>query len=642
MTGTPMMNNITELYSLIQFLGIKPYNDWERFRKDFDRPMRGSYQLDETMQRFQAFLKACLLRRTKKTMIDGQPIITLPDRVTMIDHAVFDEDQQEFYNSLEKGAQRTVNKYLARGTVGKNYTNVLELLLRLRQACDHPHLIKNHAEKDAAAAGGVDGATDNLLKLALEALTPDAVSRLKEQDGLECAVCMDVAGNATIFTPCGHYSCSECFTKVSDPANLEPVRDDGVGEGTLKFRCIHCRALIDPRRVTNYDAFKRAHMPDELEPQELAEDEETEEHVKDLDLVTDSEDESSSDDESDAEPIDDFIDDRDEDQLTSHEDSDKDEESDQDSDENDDKLGDYSREEFERRLDQGLAYQQEEERKKEEKRKEDAAAAKNASMRLKDEDGSDDDEESGLLSASRNRSTTRASSRVSVKQQAKEKKSKKGKQKKAPKRKSLSMLQKESRSSVKAREKYMKLLKKRWVSSAKIEECVKILTNIGDHHPNEKTIVFSQFTTFLDLVEIPLADQHFGFTRYDGSMSPAQRADAVDRFTRDPRTTVMLVSLKAGNAGLNLTVANHIVLLDPFWNPYIEEQAIDRAHRIGQRREVRIHRILIAGTVEDRIIALQEQKRQIIEGALDEQAGRQIARLGVRDLTYLFVSLLLP
>jgi len=98
----------------------------------------------------------------------------------------------------------------------------------------------------------------------------------------------------------------------------------------------------------------------------------------------------------------------------------------------------------------------------------------------------------------------------------------------------------------------------------------------------------------------------------------------------------MLVSLKAGNAGLNLTCASQVIMMDPFWNPFIEEQAIDRAHRIGQRRPVQVHRILVPDTVEDRIIALQEKKRALIEGALDEDASANIGRLGVQELAFLF------
>jgi len=98
----------------------------------------------------------------------------------------------------------------------------------------------------------------------------------------------------------------------------------------------------------------------------------------------------------------------------------------------------------------------------------------------------------------------------------------------------------------------------------------------------------------------------------------------------------MLISLKAGNAGLNLVAASQVIILDPFWNPYIEMQAVDRAHRIGQQNKVEVHRILIEGTVEDRIIELQNQKRNLVESALDENASKSMGRLDIRQLAFLF------
>jgi len=141
----------------------------------------------------------------------------------------------------------------------------------------------------------------------------------------------------------------------------------------------------------------------------------------------------------------------------------------------------------------------------------------------------------------------------------------------------------------------------------------------------------------LDLLEVPIDREGWGYRRYDGSMNAKMRGDAVDEF-RDTRKNVriMLVSLKAGNAGLNLNMASQVIILDPFWNPYIEEQAIDRAHRLGQERPVKVHRVLIENTVEDRILNLQEKKRKLISEILDEKAHQSIARLGVQDLAYLF------
>jgi SNF2 family DNA or RNA helicase len=164
---------------------------------------------------------------------------------------------------------------------------------------------------------------------------------------------------------------------------------------------------------------------------------------------------------------------------------------------------------------------------------------------------------------------------------------------------------------------------------------IELLTDIRKNDPTEKTLIFSQFTSLLDLIEVPLVQESFQYQRYDGSMSMEARADAVEAFMSDPEQNVMLVSLKAGNAGLNLWRASQVIMLDPFWNPFVEDQAVDRAHRMPQQREVFVHRVLVPKTVEDRICALQNKKREIIGAALDENASRDFTRLGVSELKYL-------
>jgi SNF2 family DNA or RNA helicase len=108
----------------------------------------------------------------------------------------------------------------------------------------------------------------------------------------------------------------------------------------------------------------------------------------------------------------------------------------------------------------------------------------------------------------------------------------------------------------------MKYLRKNWVSSAKVDKCLEILR---DTDPSTKTIIFSQFTTLLDLLEIPIRGERWGYGRYDGSMTADARHNAVVKFTDDPKCKIMLVSLKAGNAGLNLVAASQVIILDPFW-----------------------------------------------------------------------------
>ncbi|KAF5104163.1 hypothetical protein DV451_000903 [Geotrichum candidum] len=175
-----------------------------------------------------------------------------------------------------------------------------------------------------------------------------------------------------------------------------------------------------------------------------------------------------------------------------------------------------------------------------------------------------------------------------------------------------------------------------WVSSSKINKCLEIINNVGEKFPGEKVIVFSQFTSLLDFIEIALQQQQSQYLRYDGSMSANSRNQCVIDFFDKPDVPVLLISLKAGNVGLTLTCASHIIIMDPFWNPFVEEQAMDRAHRIGQLRPVFVHRLVIKDTVEGRILELQEKKKKLIEGALDETGLKSIGKLDQKELKFLF------
>jgi SNF2 family DNA or RNA helicase len=135
-----------------------------------------------------------------------------------------------------------------------------------------------------------------------------------------------------------------------------------------------------------------------------------------------------------------------------------------------------------------------------------------------------------------------------------------------------------------------------------------------------KALVFSQWTSLLDLIEPHLESRKLPFARLDGSTP--DRGAVVRKFQEDPQVGVMLLSLKAGGVGLNLTAADHVFLLDPWWNPAAEDQAADRAHRIGQERPVLVHRLVASDSVEERILLLQEQKRALSAVATgDEAAG---------------------
>ena len=163
-------------------------------------------------------------------------------------------------------------------------------------------------------------------------------------------------------------------------------------------------------------------------------------------------------------------------------------------------------------------------------------------------------------------------------------------------------------------------------TSGKVEALLESLeTAAADGH---KALVFSQWTSLLDLIEPALNNAGISYTRLDGSTR--DRGEVVSKFQSEDGPPVMLVSLKAGGTGLNLTAADHVFLCDPWWNPAVEDQAADRAYRIGQDRPVTIYRLIAVDTVEERILDLQEKKRALGEAALGD--GGAAASLTREDL----------
>jgi superfamily II DNA or RNA helicase len=148
--------------------------------------------------------------------------------------------------------------------------------------------------------------------------------------------------------------------------------------------------------------------------------------------------------------------------------------------------------------------------------------------------------------------------------------------------------------------------------SAKVELLIDTLTSIiaEDH----KSLVFSQWTGLLNLIEPHLVENGIDFVRLDGQTRDRQAV--VDTFQGEDGPPVMLISLKAGGTGLNLTAADHVFLMDPWWNPAVEDQAADRTHRIGQDKPVLVYRVVAEDTVEERILTLQARKRALAQAAL--------------------------
>ncbi|OLP86707.1 DNA repair protein RAD16 [Symbiodinium microadriaticum] len=174
-------------------------------------------------------------------------------------------------------------------------------------------------------------------------------------------------------------------------------------------------------------------------------------------------------------------------------------------------------------------------------------------------------------------------------------------------------------------------------SSTKIEALLQEIQKMQAADPSSKALVFSQFTRFLELIEWRLKREGISAATVLGSMPIVSRNNIIVSFQTEPSLKVLLISLKAGGEGLNLQAADHIFLMDPWWNPAAEAQAIQRAHRIGQTRPVKATRFVAANTIEEKIIELQEKKQTVFDCTVGN-SNQALQRLTAEDIQFLFSS----
>ncbi|XP_073297854.1 helicase-like transcription factor CHR28 isoform X1 [Primulina huaijiensis] len=464
LSGTPIQNSIDELFSYFRFLRYDPYDKYKTFVSSIKTLI--SRDSAKGYKKLQVVLRNIMLRRTKGTFIDGKPIIILPPKKVHLERVDFAAEERTFYSKLEADSRKQFKEYAAAGTLNQNYANILLLLLRLRQACDHPLLVKGFRSDP------VGEVSSEMAKSLPRELLVNLNNFLEDSLAI-CLACKDPPENA-IVTMCGHVFCYQC------------VSDHLTGEDST-CPAPECKEQLGADLVYSRATLRRC-----------------------------------------------LSDDIDSDTTVSYE------------------MG----------------------------------------------------EKSKVLQ------TDYISSKI--------------------------------RSA-------LEILKSHCISKSQRSKSYDLVTVGGDASSSsglyldseseepEKAIVFSQWTSMLDLVEISLKNSHINFRRLDGTMSIAARDKAVKDFNTDPEVDVMLMSLKAGNLGLNMVAACRVILLDLWWNPTTEDQAVDRAHRIGQTRPVTVSRLTIKDTVEDRILALQEDKRKMVASAFGEdQSGMPATRLTVEDLRFLF------
>lgn len=537
LSGTPMQNNIDELYPIIRFLGIRPYNSFEKFRADISIPLKDNNQYDSrdregSMRKVRAILKAILLRRTKTTMIDGKPLLSLPEKHVIAEYVKMEKEELEFYASLEAQTKRKAEKLLNSKTRGKA-SSILTLLLRLRQACIHKYLVE---------IGEMKGEQHN---------SSTHSKKPKDYDRLYS----DIKNLSPTTIQNVHRITGSSLTKkeTSVDCRPEPVKNE------LSLEMFN--GGLEPKR----DPF----FPGNFNEIKFPKDEEVEEMVDDDNMFTC--------------PI--CL------ELFS----------------TDDPLFIFSK------------------------------CGHMICLNCVDtffDTCEVDEDSSGVIAECKDCKTrTRPTDLINyrlfqrVHDQGYE-------------LDDFSALCRRLYGNVR-KDDNAKLLKQLIIRddgfnpSVKIEKSVELVQKIIKDNPDEKIIIFSQFTTLFDLMKLVLGREEIQFLRYDGSMSVEEKNSTIKAFYQSD-CKVLLISLRAGNVGLTLTCASHVIIMDPFWNPFVEEQAQDRAHRIGQAREVYVHRILIEGTVESRIMELQDKKKELVGSALDENGMKSVSKLGRQELGFLF------
>ncbi|ORY86134.1 SNF2 family N-terminal domain-domain-containing protein [Protomyces lactucae-debilis] len=457
LTGTPIVNKLEDLFSLVHFLTVEPWGHFSFWRTFITIPFESKDYI-RALDVVQTVLEPLVLRRTKDMRgQDGRPIVDLPPKQIEKVYLEFSEKERAIYNFISARARRTYVQNAEAGTVMKNYSMILGLILRLRQACCDPTLVHQRVDVTELPADEQavkeDDATDLLADVSLKDMIEQfasgeahgeqeashfgatALQQIMDEAENECPICSAEPMEQQTVARCFHSACKSCFT-----GHIKFMKDRG--EEPL---CHTCRKPVS-----------------------------------------------------------------------------------------------------EQDLQEVIRYAQE------------------------------GDQKDQVL---------------------------------------LRPIQQTE-------------------GSAKVDALLHRLQETKRATPNIKSVVFSQFTSFLDLIGKSLRRHRLQFVRLDGSMSLKERALVLEKFRSAPANMTLIISLKAGGVGLNLTSANHVYMLDPWWSFAIEAQAIDRIHRMGQTRDVSVYRFIIKNSVEEKMLKIQDRKNFLASslGMSKEEKKRET----MRDIELLF------
>ncbi|RSL60213.1 DNA repair protein RAD5 [Fusarium duplospermum] len=436
LTGTPIVNKLEDLFSLVRFLGVEPWNNFSFWRTFITVPFEtGDFM--RALDVVQTVLEPLVLRRTKDMKTpDGKPLVLLPPKQIEIVNVELSETERSVYDYIFNKAKRTFSQNVEAGTVMKAFTTIFAQILRLRQSCCHPILVRNRDivadEVEAlAASDAVSGLADDMdlesLITSFTAVTDEAskdnnqvfgahaLEQIRDEAENECPLCFEEPMNDQTVTGCWHSACKKCL--------LDYIKHET--DRAVMPRCFNCREPLNQRDL--FEVVRHDDDPDKV--------------------------------------------------------------------------------------------------------------SKKPKISLQ---------------------------RVGVND-----------------------------------------------SSAKVVALISELRALRREHPKMKSVVFSQFTSFLSLIEPALTRANVKYLRLDGSLAQKARAAVLAEFTEKKGFTVLLLSLRAGGVGLNLTSAGRVFMMDPWWSFAVEAQAIDRVHRMGQESEVQVKRFVVENSVEERMLKVQERKKFI-------------------------------
>jgi DNA repair protein RAD5 len=479
LTGTPIVNRLEDLFSLVRFLRVEPWNNFSFWKTFITVPFeKGDFV--RALDVVQTVLEPIVLRRTKDMKTpDGEALVPLPPKTVTIEQVKLSDPEREVYELIFARAKRAFSANMEAGTLMKSYTTIFAQILRLRQSCCHPMLTRNKQivadEEDAAVAADIaNGLADDMdLNALLERFQADegeqdaskfgahVLKQIQEETDMECPICSEEPMEEQAVTGCWHSACKKCL--------LDYIEHQS-SKGDLP-RCFNCREPITAR-----DVFE----------------------------------------------------------VIRHEDDDHDAPS---------------------RSNAVLG----------------AALARAFTM--------SQDESEDLYGSSSERQTKPTDNHALLSKQGLD-----------------------PTPQPKKKEPKITLRRVNTLSSAKITSLLKQLKSLRKSDPLLKTVIFSQFTSFLDILGPALAAANIDCLRFDGSMSQKERARVLAEFAERPKFTVLFLSLRAGGVGLNLTCAKRVFMMDPWWSFAVEAQAIDRVHRMGQTEEVHVTRFVVEGSIEEKML----------------------------------------